>query len=147
MLSRAVCVPDRGLRALIERVDGEALESRSVRTPSVEVQPAPARHIGCYLITREDNHVVTSFHVSIVWGIAIAVVLAIGILVPFLFREIGKGKRQITPGTPIGAGDARPGTRTDPAPHMRDAQADPYSPRAHRDHPSPTGERLRGNIF
>jgi len=89
--------------------------------------------------------VVTSVHFSIVCGIAIALVLAIGILVPFLFREIGKGKRQIKPGTPIGAGDARPGTERQPAPHMRDAQADPYSARAHRDHPSTTGERLRGN--
>ena len=47
----------------------------------------------------------------------------------------------------FGAGDVRPGIKCDPAPHMRDAQADPYSERAHRDHPSTTGERLRGNIF
>ncbi len=85
----------------------------------------------------------TTFHLSLAWGIAIAIVLALGILTPFLFREIGKGKKQLKPGTPLGAGDVRPGTVCDPAPHMRDAQADPYSPRAHRDHPSPTGERLQ----
>jgi len=84
----------------------------------------------------------TSFHLSLAWGIVIALVLAFGILVPFLVREIGKGKRQLKPGTPLGAGDVRPGTECNPAPHMRDAQADPYSARAHRDHPSRTGEHL-----
>ncbi len=78
----------------------------------------------------------TTFHLSHAWGNAIAIVLALGILTPFLFREIGKGKRQLKPGTPIGAGDVRPGKRGNPAPGMPDAQADPYSPRAHADHPS-----------
>jgi hypothetical protein len=79
---------------------------------------------------------VTSFHFSMAWGIVIALVLAVGILVPFLFREIGKGKRQLKPGTPLGAGDATPGRPGNPAPGMPDAQADPYSPQAHADHPS-----------
>ncbi len=78
----------------------------------------------------------TSFHFSLVWGIAIAIVLAAAILAPFLVREIGKGKKQLTPRTPIGAGDATPGRVGNPAPGMPDAQADPYSPQAHADHPS-----------
>ena len=78
----------------------------------------------------------TSFHFSLMWGVVVALLLAIGILVPFLFREIGRGKRQLKPGTPLGAGDARPGRRGNPAPGMPDAQADPYSPQAHADHPS-----------
>jgi hypothetical protein len=78
----------------------------------------------------------TSFHFSLVWGIVIALVLAAVILTPFLIREIGKGKKQLTPRTPIGAGDATPGRRGNPAPGMPDAQADPYSAQAHADHPS-----------
>ena len=78
----------------------------------------------------------TSFHFSLAWGIVIALILAAFILTPFLIREISKGKKQLTPKTPIGAGDARPGRPGNPAPGMPDAQADPYSPQAHADHPS-----------
>jgi hypothetical protein len=78
----------------------------------------------------------TSFHFSLMWGIAIALILAAVLLTPFLIREISKGKKQLTPRTPIGAGDAKPGSRGNPAPGMPDAQADPYSPQAHADHPS-----------
>lgn len=77
-----------------------------------------------------------SFHFSVTWGIVIALLLACGILVPFLYREIAKGKRQLTSGTPIGAGDARPGRPGNPAPGQPDAQADPYSERAHANHAS-----------
>ncbi len=77
-----------------------------------------------------------TFHFSLVWGIAIALILAAGLLTPFLIREIGRGKKQLTPKTPIGAGDARPGRLGNPAPGMPDAQADPYSPQAHANHPS-----------
>ena len=79
---------------------------------------------------------VTSFHFSLAWGIVISLILAAAILTPFLIREIGKGKRQLTPKTPIGAGDATPGRRDNPAPGMPDAQAAPYSPQAHADHPT-----------
>jgi hypothetical protein len=77
-----------------------------------------------------------SFHISLVWGIVIALILAAVILTPFLIREIARGKKQLTPRTPVGAGDARPGRPDNPAPGMPDAQADPYSPQAHADHPS-----------
>jgi hypothetical protein len=78
----------------------------------------------------------TSFHISLTWGIVIALVLAAVLLTPFLIREISKGKKQLTPRTPIGAGDARPGRPGDPAPGQPDAQADPYSSQAHADHAS-----------
>ena len=71
-----------------------------------------------------------SFHFSLVWGIAIALVLGVVLLVPFLIKEIGQGKKQLTPKTPVGAGDARPGRPGNPAPGMPDAQADPYSAQA-----------------
>jgi len=67
------------------------------------------------------------------WGIILAVVLFVALLGPFLVREIRKGKAQLRPGTPIGAGDVRPGRRGNPAPGQPDAQADPYSPAAHAD--------------
>jgi hypothetical protein len=88
-----------------------------------------------------------SFHFSMTWGIAIALVLACGILVPCLYREIAKGKRQLTPRTPIGAGDARPGRLENPAPGQADAQADPYSPRAHANHASQPSRRLEDDAY
>ncbi len=66
------------------------------------------------------------------WGIAIAIVLAIGLWVPYFIKEIGKGKVQLGPRAPTGAGDTHPGRRGDPAPGQFDAQADPYDPRAQR---------------
>lgn len=63
--------------------------------------------------------------------ILIALVLAGALLVPFLLR-VGKAQTRLKPGTPVGAGDVTPGSRDDPAPDMPDAQADPWSPRAHR---------------
>jgi len=66
------------------------------------------------------------------WGIILAVLLFLALLGPFLIREIRKGKAQLRPGTPIGAGDVRPGRRGNPAPGQPDAQADPYSPGARR---------------
>lgn len=78
----------------------------------------------------------TPFHISVTWGIVIVLLLAFGILLPFLYREISKGKRQLTSRTPIGAGDARPGRPENPAPGQPDAQADPYSAQAHANHAS-----------
>ncbi len=78
----------------------------------------------------------TTFHFSMTWGIVIVLVLAAALLVPFLLKEIGKGKKQLKPGTPDGAGDVRPGRVGNPAPGQPDAQADPYSAQAHADHAS-----------
>lgn len=66
------------------------------------------------------------------WGIFLAIVLAVGLWVPYLYKEIKKGKAQLGPRTPIGAGDIHPGKRGNPAPGQPDAQADPYEPRTQR---------------
>jgi hypothetical protein len=69
---------------------------------------------------------------TVFWALFVAIVLAVGLWVPYLYKEIRRGKAQIGPRTPIGAGDAHPGRRGDPAPGQPDAQADPYEPRAQR---------------
>jgi hypothetical protein len=68
-------------------------------------------------------------------AIGIAVALALAFLVPYLVKEIGRGKVELGPRIPTGAGDARPGTYANPAPGQPDAQADPYSPAAQRGGP------------
>ena len=73
----------------------------------------------------------TSFHFSLAWAIVIVAVLFAALLVPYLIKEIGQGKKQLTPKTPPGAGDARPGRPDNPAPGLPDGQADPYGPQAH----------------
>ena len=67
-----------------------------------------------------------------VGGIVIAIILAIGLLVPYLIKEIRRGKVELGPRTPTGAGDTHPGRRGDPAPGQPEAQADPYTRRAQR---------------
>ena len=62
----------------------------------------------------------------------VALALAMALLVPYLIEEIKKGKVELGPRTPTGAGDTHPGRRGDPAPGQPDAQADPYDPRAQR---------------
>ena len=69
------------------------------------------------------------------WGLVISVALAVGLLVPFLIKEIKKGKRELGPRVPTGAGDVSPGRRGDPAPGQPDAQANPYSSSAQRGAP------------
>jgi hypothetical protein len=65
-------------------------------------------------------------------GILVAIVLAMALLVPFLIKEIRKGKVSLGPRVPDGAGDTHPGRRGDPAPGQPDAQADPYDARSQR---------------
>jgi hypothetical protein len=65
-------------------------------------------------------------------GVLVALVLAAALLVPYLVKEIRRGKVQLGPRTPIGTGDAHPGRRGDPAPGQPDAQPDPYDPTARR---------------
>ena len=67
-----------------------------------------------------------------VGGIVIAIILAMTLLVPYLIKEIRRGKVELGPRTPTGAGDTHPGRRGDPAPGQPEAQADPYTPRAQR---------------
>ncbi len=65
-------------------------------------------------------------------GIVIALALAGALLVPYLIKEIRRGKVELGPRTPTGAGDTHPGRRGNPAPGQPDAQADPYDTRAQR---------------
>jgi len=72
------------------------------------------------------------FAVQFGWAIVVAILLAMTLLVPYLIKEIRKGKIELGPRTPTGAGDTHPGRRGDPAPGQPEAQADPYSRRAQR---------------
>jgi hypothetical protein len=65
-------------------------------------------------------------------GLLIAIVLAIALWGPYLYKEIVQGKVSEGPRFPVGAGDTHPGRRGDPAPGQPDAQADPYDPKAMR---------------
>jgi hypothetical protein len=74
-------------------------------------------------------------HFDMTWGIVVAIALAAALLVPYLLKEIRKGKIELGPRIPTGAGDTHPGHRGDPAPGQPDAQADPYSRSAQRGGP------------
>ena len=65
-------------------------------------------------------------------GILIAIALAVALLVPYLVKEIRRGKVELGPRAPTGTGDVHPGRRGDPAPGQPDAQADPYDAEARR---------------
>jgi hypothetical protein len=66
------------------------------------------------------------------FGILVAIALALALLVPFLIKEIRKGKVTLGPNTPDGTGEPHPGRRGNPAPGHPEAQADPYDPHASR---------------
>ncbi len=65
-------------------------------------------------------------------GIVVSIILAMALLVPYLLKEIRKGKVNLGPNIPDGTGDTYAGRRGDPAPGHPEAQADPYDPRASR---------------
>ena len=65
-------------------------------------------------------------------AIVIALALAAVLLVPYLLKEIRKGKISLGPRLPDGASEPHPGRRGNPAPGHPEAQADPYEPRASR---------------
>jgi len=65
----------------------------------------------------------------------LAAALALAFLVPYLVKEIRRGKVELGPRIPLGAGDTHPGTYANPAPGQPDAQADPYSDEAQRQAP------------
>jgi len=65
-------------------------------------------------------------------GLIIAIVLAVAILGPFLYKEIRRGKADLSPRLPTGTSEPRPGKRGDPAPGHIEGDIDPYSPRATR---------------
>ena len=68
-------------------------------------------------------------------GVLLALALVAALLVPYLVKEIGKGKVQLGPRTPTGSWRRDSGTRKNPAPGQPDGQADPYGPHAQRDAP------------
>lgn len=68
-------------------------------------------------------------------GIALVIVLFAALLVPYLVKEIRRGKATLGPRTPVGASDVHPGTRANPAPGQPDGQADPYGPVAQHNAP------------
>ena len=70
-------------------------------------------------------------HAELVLGILVALALAAALLVPYLMKEIRRGKVEV-PRVPTGAGDTHPGRRGNPAPGQPDAQADPYDREARR---------------
>src|ERR1044071_6528579 len=74
-------------------------------------------------------------HFDMTWGIVVALALAAALLVPYLLKEVRKGKVELGPRIPTGTGDSHPGRRGDPAPGQPDAQADPYSQSAQRGGP------------
>ncbi len=68
-------------------------------------------------------------------GIIVAIVLAAALWIPYFIKEIRRGKAQLGPRSPVGAGDARPGNPMNPAPGQPSGQPDPYSPEAQRSAP------------
>jgi hypothetical protein len=65
-------------------------------------------------------------------GILIAAILTLGLLVPYLVKEIRRGKVELGPRLPTGPSEPHPGRRGDPAPGHPEAQADPYDSEARR---------------
>jgi hypothetical protein len=65
-------------------------------------------------------------------GILVALVLATALLVPYLVKEIRRGKVELGPRLPTGTSEPNPGSRRNPAPGHPEAQADPYERRAQR---------------
>jgi len=86
---------------------------------------------------------------SVAAAVAVALVLAGVLLIPYLLEEIRKGKGELGPlrrlgprgmvrlgpRAPTGAGDNNPGRVGDPAPGQPDGQANPYSVSARRGAP------------
>ena len=79
------------------------------------------------------------------WAVVLSIALFVLILFPYLIKEIRDGKRELGPlrrlrrgrvelgpRTPVGAGDNNPGRVGDPAPGEPSGQPDPYGERARR---------------
>jgi hypothetical protein len=85
---------------------------------------------------------------ALVVGLLLVIALFLGLLLPYLVKEIRDGKRDhgplrrvrrggvsAGPDTPSGTGDLNPGRVGDPAPGEPSGQPDPYGRRAQRDAP------------
>jgi hypothetical protein len=71
-------------------------------------------------------------HVGLGLGMVVAIALVASLLVPYLLKEIQRGKVDSNPRIPAGAGDTHPGRRGNPAPGKPDGQPDPYDMKARR---------------
>jgi hypothetical protein len=65
-------------------------------------------------------------------AIILVIALAAVLWIPYLYKEIRRGKATIGPSVPDGTGEPRTGRIGNPAPGQPDGQADPYNPRASR---------------
>jgi hypothetical protein len=65
-------------------------------------------------------------------GITLAIVLAVALWGPFLWKEIRRGKADLGPRLPAGTSEPHPGRRGDPAPGHIEGDIHPNSPRATR---------------
>ena len=65
-------------------------------------------------------------------GVFIVLALTAMVLVPYLIKEIRRGKVTLGPRLPDGASEPHPGRRGDPAPGHPDGQSDPYDSSASR---------------
>ena len=68
-------------------------------------------------------------------AILVVIALFVGLLVPYLYKEIRRGKADLGVRVPLGPGDTHPGRRGNPAPGQPDAQADPWEPGAQKGGP------------
>lgn len=80
------------------------------------------------------TELILALEYSAVIGLAILMVAALagGLLVPYLIKEIRRGKVELGPRLPTGTGEPVPGRPGNPAPGHPEAQADPYDPVARR---------------
>lgn len=73
-----------------------------------------------------------SFQGTVGLGIGLAIVLALVLWGPYLWKEIRRGKADLGPRLPTGTSEPTPGDRSDPAPGHIESDIDPYSRRATR---------------
>ncbi|HMB78698.1 MAG TPA: hypothetical protein VKI43_01470 [Vicinamibacterales bacterium] len=59
-------------------------------------------------------------------GVLLAIALFAALLVPYLYKEIRRGKANLGRRLPLGASEPHPGTRANPAPGHPDGQSDPW---------------------
>jgi len=64
---------------------------------------------------------------SLLLAVIIAAGLFVGLLIPYLFEEIRRGKIELGPRIPTGAGDTHPGHRGDPTPGVPVPRTPPHT--------------------
>ena len=64
---------------------------------------------------------------NLLLAVIIAAGLFVGLLIPYLFEEIRRGKTELGPRIPTGAGDTHPGYRGNPTPGVPASRTPPHS--------------------